>query len=394
MKKVLAVLLSIVMVLSCCAVLAYAEDAVTYDYEIYDGHLDGISDYSTLSGKSYIVPEGKTLTVPAGTDFLMLQNSTVYVAPTGALQVNGGLVVRANASLKVAGRLGGAANVTVDTQGEAVAEVRFPNLQNLGLADKVYVSYAYGYTGGSTDDLTGNLEWHTLPQTEATPVWAPLNQYLYVKAHIIDPGELAGGDSLGKYDDAKFGVWLNDVPVTYTQDQHSILIVTSGDITYSKWPSDDPFIAERQINLRGGEGYTVYSRDGRTSANEGLVYIKYGQPFSFRVDIDDEYSMSAYSVYVVKGTSFMNFDPDAILDNSMRVDDKTKENPSIYGAYKDKDGYYVIPKVEGDYTVFVLGVIKNETVEKVSNIFEMVKNVFEMIAKFFRQFFDMFKFGN
>ena len=379
MKKVLAVLLSIVMVFTCGAFLAFAEET---PIEVYDENVASVLvNYATLSGKTYKVPAGKSLTVPAGTNLLIAQGSTFLVENGGALIVNGNAAVQANASLKVAGRLGNPQNVTADTQGEAVAEIRFPNLQDLGIADKVYVSYAFGYTGGATDDLTGNLEWHTLPQTEATSVWAPVNQYLYVKAHIIDPGELAGGDSLGKYDDAKFGVWINDVPVPYTQDQHSILVGTSGDITYSSWPSDDPFIAERLINLRSGEGYTVYSRDGRTSANDGKVYIKYGQPFSFRVEIDDEYDMSVYHVYVVKGTSFLNFDPDAILDDSLEV-------------YPDKDGYYVINPVEGDYTVFVLGVIKNETVEKVSNIFEMVKNVFEMIAKFFRQFFDMFKFGN
>ncbi|MBR5410462.1 MAG: hypothetical protein IK104_07295 [Clostridia bacterium] len=376
MKKVLSVLLSVVMMFSCIGVLVYAEGETPV--EISNEDLSALVNYALPSGINAVVPAGKTLTVPADKNLIVSIGSTLLVEQGASLVIEGRVSVQENASLKIAGRVTNAPKIACDTQGEAVAEVRFPDLRDFALADKVYIKYAFGYTGGSTDDLTG-LEWHDLPQTSALSVWAPLNQYLYINAHIIEPAEISSSDQLGKYDDSKFNVWINDVEMPYTQDQHSIKLLFAGDITYSIWDSDDTFIAERKISLRSGEGYTVYSRDGRTSANDGIVYIKYGQPFSFRVDIDDEYNMSAYSVYVVKGFTLLEFDPNAVLDDSLRV-------------YPDKDGYYMIDPVEGDYTVFVLGVIKNETVEKVSNIFEMVKNVFEMIAKFFRQFLDIFKF--
>ena len=37
-----------------------------------------------------------------------------------------------------------------------------------------------------------------------------------------------------------------------------------------------------------------------------------------------------------------------------------------------------------------MGVIANETVEKVGGIFEQVKSIFEMIRKFFAQFLGLF----
>ena len=378
MKKTLSVLLAIVMLFSCMSLMVFAEDAVI---EVNDGNVsETLVNYATLSGNNYVVRAGDTLSIPAGSNLLVASGSTLLIENGASLVISGTAAVQESASLKVAGRVTNAHKIAVDTQGEAVAEVRFPSLSDFALSDKVYIKYAFGYTGGATDDLTG-LEWHTVPQTSALSVWAPLNQYFYINAHIIEPAEISQYDQTGKYDDSKFNVWINDVEMPYTQDQHSIKLLFAGDITYSTWSSDDAFIAERKISLRSGEGYTVYSRDGRTSANDGIVYIKYGQPFAFRVDIDDEYNMSAYSVYVVKGFSLLEFDPNAVLDDSLKVT-------------PDKDGYYTINPVEGDYTVFVLGVVKNETVEKVSNIFEMVKNIFDMIAKFFRQFFDMFKFGN
>lgn len=376
MKKVLSVLLAVVMMLSGVSVLAFAEDTVV---EVSDADLSALVNYALPSGINAVVKSGKTLTVPADKNLIVSVGSTLLVEQGASLDVKGQVSVQEGASLKIAGRVTNANKIACDTQGEAVAEVRFPNLADFALSDKVYIKYAFGYTGGSTDDLTG-LEWHNVPQTEAVSVWAPLNQYFYINAHIIEPPEISQYDKMGKYDDSKFNVWINDVEMPYTQDQHSIKLLFSGDIRYSIWDTDDTFIAERKISLRSGEGYTVYSRDGRTSANDGIVYIKYGQPFSFRVDIDDEYNMSAYSVYVVKGFSLLEFDPNAVLDDSLKVQ-------------PDKDGYYMINPVEGDYSVFVLGVVKNETVEKVSNIFEMVKNIFEMIAKFFRQFLDMFKFN-
>jgi len=401
MKKVLSVVLSLVMALSCCAIFAFAEGEAV---EIYDGHLEALMNYALPSGQDYVVPAGKTLTVPAeknlivsvGTNLTVngtLQineggratvQSNVLVAKDAAILINGAVSVEANATLKIAGRVSNAHKISCDTQGQALAEIRFPNLQSLGLADKIYVSYAFGYTGGQNDDLIegeGAIKWYTTPNTAETSVWAPLNQYIYIKAHIIEPAEISASDETGKYDDAKMNVYLNDVEAPYTTDNHSLRVLFSADVTYSDWSYDDYFIAERRINLRSGEGYTVYSRDGRTSANDGYVYIKYGQPFAFRVDIDPEYNMSAYHVYVVKGASFMEFDMNAVLDNSLEV-------------YPDDSGYYHINPVQGDYTVFVLQVVKNETVQKVSGIFEMVKNIFEMISKFFRQFLDLFKFGN
>lgn len=375
MKKTLSVLLAVIMLFSGVSLFAFAEDS---EIALNDETIDSAFTYALPSSQKYVVKEGTTFTVPADKNLIVSIGTTLTVEEGASLVINGRVTVQEHASLKVAGRVTNAARITAENPEDAVAQVRFPSLQSVGLSSKVYISYAFGYTGGATDDLKG-LEWTQLSQTEAVSVWAPLNQYFYVRAHIIEPDDISEFDETGKYDDAKFNVYLGDVEMPYTQDQHSIKLLFSGDISYSDWPSDDAFIAERKISLRSGNGYTVYARDGRTNANEGTVYVKYGEPFSFRVEVDEEYSVSesAMQVYVVGGYTFLEFDQGASLGESLRV-------------YPDKDGYYNIPEVKGDYSVIVLGLVKNDTVQRVSNIFEMVKNIFEMIAKFFRQFLDLF----
>ena len=137
------------------------------------------------------------------------------------------------------------------------------------------------------------------------------------------------------------------------------------------------FLNTYRIDLPNKEGYTVYGREGEVGATDQTVYLKYGKPFSFRVEIDPAYDKSPYKVYIVSGYGWTNMDTDTILKD-------------LQPAQPDSDGYYTIPSVESDYTVFVIGVIENATVEKVGGIFEQVKSIFEMIRKFFAQFLAMF----
>lgn len=384
MKKTLAVLLAVLMLFSGVSLFAFAEGEEP-EIELTNANID--PEYTLPSGHRYVVRSGSTFTVPANKNLIVSIGSTLTVEQGASLVVNGAVTVQRNASLRISGRVTNAAYIIADPEGEAVAEIRFPSLSDLGLASRVNVSYAFGVTGGATDDLKTDengdsvLTWIPVPQEGEVSAWAPLNRYLYIKAHIIEPVTVSPFDETGKYDDGKFNVYLNDVELPYTQNQHSIKVTFSGSVSYSRWTSDDDFIAERKISLRSGNGYTVYARDGRTTAEDGTVYIKYGEPFAFRVEVDEEYSMSASAmqVYVIGGYTFLDIDETAALGESLRV-------------YPDKDGYYTIPVVEGDYTVIVLGLIKNETVEQVTNIFEMVRNVFEMIAKFFRQILSLFNF--
>ncbi len=188
MKKTLSVLLAVVMLFSCMSLMVFAEDAVI---EVNDGNVsDTLTNYATLSGNNYVVRAGDTLSIPAGSNLLVASGSTLLIENGASLVISGTAAVQESASLKVAGRVTNAHKIAVDTQGEAVAEVRFPSLSDFALSDKVYIKYAFGYTGGATDDLTG-LEWHTVPQTSALSVWAPLNQYFYINAHIIEPAEIS-----------------------------------------------------------------------------------------------------------------------------------------------------------------------------------------------------------
>ena len=137
------------------------------------------------------------------------------------------------------------------------------------------------------------------------------------------------------------------------------------------------FLNTYRIDLPNKEGYQVVGREGELGATDQTVYLKYGKPFSFRVDIDPAYDKSPYQVYIVSGYGWTNMDTSTILQD-------------LEPAQPDSNGYYNIPSVESDYTVFVMGVIENATVEKVGGIFEQVKSIFEMIRKFFAQFLALF----
>ena len=344
---------------------AFAEDTVvlTQDNLPANGAL--------LSNTVYTIENGTTVTVPADLTLQIVNSCTLTVAEGATLKLQGTCIVHEGGKLIVDGSIENADKIT--NHGEATAKVTFPNLQSVGLKDIIEVSYAVSYSGSAYDDIDATSLQYTPVAAEGEAVYLPLNQYVYIIAHIIEP--VANRD---KFDDALMKVRLNGVEIPYTQGNHHTLLTTGGTISYSQWTNDDAFLNTYKIDLPSTrEGYAVYGREGEIGATDKTVYLKYGKPFAFRVDIDEAYDKSPYKVYIVPGYGWTNMDTSTILDG-------------IDPAQPDANGYYNIPSVEGDYTVFVLGVIANEKVEKIGGIFEQVKSIFEMIRKFFAQFLALF----
>jgi hypothetical protein len=96
-----------------------------------------------------------------------------------------------------------------------------------------------------------------------------------------------------------------------------------------------------------------------------------------KVEIDPEYDMSAYEVYIYNGYGWTNLDP-------------SQDLADIEPAKPDEYGYYTIGEVKGEHTVYVVGVVANETLLMVGNILDMVKNIFEMIGAFFAEILAFF----
>ncbi len=364
MKKVLAVLLTVCMMFAVVPFFAFAEDTVILTQETIP------ANYSLVSFSEYKIENGTTVVIPADATLQVVNSSKLTVEAGGSLILQGNAIVHEGGELIVEGNIQNADKIT--NRGRAVAKINFPSLEASGLNGIVNVSYANSYSGSAYDDVNEGSLSYTPVNPEGESIYMPLNQYMYIIAHIIEPQ-----DNRDKFDDALMKVRLNGVEIPYTQNNHHTLLTVAGDITYSQWTNDNDFLKTYKIDLPSKEGYTVYGREGEVSATDQTVYLKYGQPFSFRVELDEAYNKSPMEVYIVAGYGWTNMDTSTILKD-------------LEPAKPDADGYYTIPSVESDYTVFVLGVVANATVEKVGGIFEQVKSIFEMIRKFFAQFLAVF----
>ena len=362
MKKVLSVILAVCMVFTFVPFLALAAG----ETELTNDNLP--ANYLLVSGIDYVVSSGNTLTIPAGATLQVVEGSTLTVKEGGKLILNGSMVVPEGGKFVLEGQLENPGKLS--GEGEKLAKITFPALSEFNMAGKLQVSYATSYSGSAYDDNEGgSLEW--TPVADAGEAkYIPLNQYVYIIAHIIEPN--ANRD---KFEDALVKVFLNNVEIPYTQGNHHTLLSVAGKISYNVWTNDNDFLKTYRIDLPAErEGYTVIGREGEVGATDKTVYIKYGKPFAFRVELDEAYDKSPVKVYIVSGYGLSE------------LDTLTLPQP----AEPDQYGYYNIPSVEGDYTVFVMGVIANQTVQKVGGIFEQVKSIFEMIRKFFAQFLALF----
>lgn len=267
----------------------------------------------------------------------------------------------------------------VSGSGVMQAQIRFPSLELMGLKDAdgsyIRVWYASSASGNAYENVTPNFSYLRVDDGGAN-VYCPLNSYLYIKADIVKDG-----DEINiKYDDALMDVFLNHVSVDYAAESHRTFLQCAGDITYSKWTNDDKFLKTYRISLPQTTSYTVYGRDGE----EETAYVKYGMPFSFRVEIDEDYQMSGTTmdVYIYNGYGVVSYD-----HNDPNQGTTAPSKP-------DASGYYNIPSVRSDYTVYVAMLnIPDKTVTKVGGILQTVRSFFEMIINFFRQIANAFGIG-
>ncbi len=365
MKKTFAVILSIVMLLCCIPVMANAATIeIEGPYSFSESNeLDSNNTYVVVSGYATI-PSTLTLYIPS--------NATLNIAPDARLNVLGKLIVLG--TLDVEGELYGAENITVAQNATATADVRFPALEDEGLAGRINVQYATSTTGSIYEDQTEGFEYKDV-RAGGTTIQAPINEYLYVKVDIVEPDS-----RFDMYDNSKLAVYFNDIRVDFTQGSSHALVTTGIDVSYGTWDKDADFYNEFNIYLPTGEGYTVYGREGEQSALGETVKLKYGQPFSFKVEIDPEYDMSAYEVYIYNGYGWTNLDTSTLL-------------AGIEPAKPDADGYYYIDAVRGEHTIYVVGVVKNETLLMVGDVLDLVRNIFEMISTFFAELLAMLGLG-
>ena len=398
MKKTIAVILSAIMIFCCIPFAVFAADTTDpADYEIPASAAEytAITENITIGKENrdffkagkYVVCDNVTVTFEDLNTCYIPQNTIIYVADGGTINAVGSLVidefamivVKQGGTLKVASRLEvyrfgelyvegtlkGAENVAYNENAKANVIVTFPSVVGSSVDGKISVSYATSSSNSLGEDAQGKLVYEKVPAEGAT-VKAPINRYFYVKVEIVE------ADGIDKYDDSLFKVYCNEFEIPFSMGSHPFVATSSAEISYGSWTKESDFLNTYSIYLPTGDGYAIYGRNGEQWTNGDTPKLKHGEAFSFRIEVDAEYDMSVYEVYIYNGYGWTNLDP-------------TTDLSGIAPAKPDEYGYYHIREITGETTVYVTGIMANETLLMIGNILDMVRGVFEMFAGFFQE---------
>ena len=379
MKKVLSVVLAALLV-ACC--IPFSVFAASGQETLLPGAFNetdpSAAGYKLLeSNVEYIIPSGTTVTVPSTRLLYVPNNSRITVQEGGKLNVLGNIVVLNSGSIYADGLIEHSSHILLDGDGAAaMVQFRFPDLNDnsVRLADKITLSYYYDGVNATN-------------QPEAVPVtglsrYFPMNTEIQIIAKIIEPDNVHD-----KYDDSLLKVSLNGIGLSYVTGQKqgegyfTTTATTGGDITFAKWTNDSDFLTTKKIILPSGEGYECVPRypDRVQRTADGTIVVKYGDPFSFKVELDEAYDMSSIEVYIYNGYGWLD-----LQSNEERTD------LVGFNAVPDDYGYYNIPSVNGDITVSVRGVMKNSTISLIGNLMETFKNIFNMLKEFIDGLMNLF----
>ncbi|MBE6813622.1 MAG: hypothetical protein E7523_12190 [Ruminococcaceae bacterium] len=373
MKKIISILLCALILVSALSLTAFAEterglvsfgnedgSSFVYEFSKTEPEWTGDTDYIIRSGCTFVVPTNRVLNVP--------YTSSLTVEEGAHLVVNGQL--NAVDEVHIYGKLTGD-NVT--GQENIKCYVQFPDLTdaNINLGDKIDICYYLSESNDSYGDVGVDIEKYlpisddginTVNHTRYLPVL--YNTYLYVRVKIQEEG------TQDKYDDKLFPVKCNGVVVKFDQNACPILVTTGSEISYGSWVNDATYYNTYTISLPEGTGYTVYGRNGEI----GEVTLKYGQAFSFRVELEQDYDKSAYQVYVFNGTGWTDLEKAELLDG-------------IAPAVPDSEGYFTITNITGNHSVFVEGVLQNKMLDIFEQIFTIFRQIWEAITEIFNELF-------
>ena len=408
MKKVLSIILCAVMLFSCMSFAAIAADPYTITSNFYEsnqlesGTADAPNVYTIPSGAIVNVPSDITLYIPANAELVVEEGATLRVFGTVSVLKKGELTVRG--ALENSSKVLCEGNMDDALAGKATVRLNFANLKDFGLVGRetpVTVSY---FT--STDDkaeakvndgsLAANVINISTIEEDNYNTFVNLNETLFIKVAIGEPEP-----PKDKYDDGAITVFANGIGIAYASGWHRVKATTSMDITYTTWRNghDSDFYTTKLISFPTGEGYEVIGRDGET-ADDGAVKVKYGDSFSFRVEIDEAYDMSDYKVYVYNGYGWLKINPNQSAAGEEVIEGEGSSPlgdflpiDGVPAAVPDADGFYTIKNVNGDITIYVVGVVKNATINLIGNILETIRNIFNMIKEFFEGLFGAFNFG-
>lgn len=382
MKKIISLVLCAIMLLGCLPMMSFADEVVLTEFT---------NSNQISSGDQAVIAAGTTFTIAYDETLYVPSGASLTVKAGGTLIVNGTIIVMNNASLVVEGDIKNGQNVKLDGDNSvAIAEITYASIADYGASGKI--DSIKCFVGDDKDaDLRdgdkGLTEVCTFDLENGGVFPFPLNKFMFLDVSIVEPVP-----DRPRFDESKFMIFFKGTGLGYKQGYSSCKVSNSGDLSFSQWTTDADFYKMCRIQLPSGEGYEVVGRDCEVSS-DGTVYIKYGEPFSFRVEIDEAYDMSNYEVYIYNGYGFLNIDTTTGTSDSHQF----KATPTGDGWYTfsmlDSETGEIVNKVIGDSTVKVIGVVKNETINMIGDIIETIKSVFNMLKEFFEGIIAAFKGG-
>ena len=374
MKKVISVFLAALMIACCVPFSVFAASQT----ETFTASANFTSSNQLSSNTEYIIPSGVTMTVPSNLTLYIPANARLTVNAGGTLNVLGSIVIMNFGELYASGIIDLGSNIQIadgDDNAAAMVQMRFPDLNDdaVRLADKITVKFSYD-----------GAEEQTVPVGGGS-YFVPLNKEIKIDAHIIEPRP-----DRDKFDDSLLKIKFNNVGLSYIAGAKAdtgyftTTATTGGDISYAKWTNDADFLTTKRIILPSGEGYEVLPRypDKVQRTEDGTIVVKYGEPFSFYVDLDEAYDMSNYEVYIYNGYGWLNLGEENQETGELEIG-KLRAEP-------DANGFFNVSAVTGDLTISVTGVMKNATINLIGNLLETFRNIFNMLKEFIESLKDLF----
>ncbi len=432
MKKTMSVILAALLLVCCLPFSVFAEETIVPADTYASAHNYVLNNANPV----YTVEAGKTFTVPEGITLYIDQGATLEVY--GTLNAEGSVISRGGKLLLKLDTEKGTYGKLVQSEDGHVggndptnyrAEVVFSN-KNLDeytvyehhignvkyTCSKNGSSYAdvLAYDPGDDSNANDDPDYSDATPYAAlnynVPTEVLINQYLTFKMDILDEK-----GSNKKYDANKLVFKFNDVNVKNAQNVNQVYVTTAGVISFagSKSWNEDTFLRTFRIYIPSGTGYSVYGINGEVSAETETVRLKYGTDFTFRVDIDSEYSRSETEreIYLINTYQFVPSRYSATLAemagagsdwNDVSFYDTEGKYPCVL-KFKDSDGsdgklfidengFCHIP---GEYincecSIAVTGVAKNETITFAAKIVNMLRSIVDQIRDFFEYLATLF----
>ena len=412
--------------------------------------------------RSHVLPAGDDVVIDEGQKWTVAEGSALNVYCTlyvkGTLVVNGSVTAFGDGEVVVrcwkdsvdqstkCGSIQNVDKVVGNETGEHkryFAEVYIPPVSKyagcMDAGHQLTVRYLWSRTGSQNDYLDSDLYYESLQyladnnlvelkytfdnvypdETAASSagvtIKAPLNQYLFLRFDFLVDGQYSK-----KYDGNRMSILFNRLRTDSVQGVCTRFIDGAGEVEFvptavlknggTSFPAgwkDSYFLRQERIYLPSGQGYSVYGvKDGVTSANDQTVYLDYGEDFAFRVNIDDEYSDSAYSVYLVQGYKWNDRNKldtlESLLDE-IYIDENGNpqhyvwkfeaQNGDSQKVYIDAYGVYHIASVDDEYTIVVTNVVSNETLSLAANVMDTIRNLLNALKQFFERIKQMLGLG-